>query len=189
MSEKNKNITNKGYRHRLPLSTWLGYLLLLTLLLSSVTYAAYSSSATATATAQVAKYVVELNTSETSHETSYTSSTQNPQSTYTFSVSNFNDDAVCEVKTNYTIKITFPSALPTGTSFTLSKGTSPITGTQSGNTYTYTNTAFSFPANTETTHEYTLTFSVNKTGFQNAYGNDPQTLSGIKIDILSSQAD
>jgi len=175
-----------GGRLRLPLSAWLSYLLIATLLFTGVSFSRFAATASVSDSVTVAGFGIsgaEVTTADT-----ITIDKPNNRLTadYQFQVKNVGSNGkVSDVALSYTIKLVLPKALPTGVTVSCkmtSPSSSTCTVTRSGNTYTITAPA-NLPAGTSTTHAYTLSF----TGGTSLVTSD--TISGITVSVSAVQVD
>lgn len=103
MADIPKQKKEKKQKFHLPLSAWLSYLVIATLLLSSITLARYTTSTTDSNGARVAKFEVSANPDENDGQANkiMLSTTELNTETYAFSVRN-----TSEVVVNYKIIVT-----------------------------------------------------------------------------------
>lgn len=114
-------------------------------------YARYTSTATASDSARVAKY--EITVSSDPNESIALS--EGTPASYRFSVTSGS-----EVTVEYDLVIILPQALPTGIDISLKYGDETKTLTQTGNQYTARNVGTFRPQGG--THEYTLVFTATQ---------------------------
>ena len=173
-------------RLRLPLSAWLSYMLVATLLFSGVSFSKFAATAAMNDSVTVAGFALSGNEVTTANTITLDKTSGQTTADYKFQVKNVNSsNKVSDVTMSYTIKVVLPKALPTGVTVSCNM-TSPYsracTVTQSGTTYTFT-APVNLPAGTSTTHAYTLSF----TGGTNLVTSD--TLNGISVSVSAVQVD
>lgn len=103
---------------RLPLSAYLSYLLIATLLLTGVSFSKYATTGSADDGARVALVMLD---GSGSGETDLSLGDGTASASYEFTIENYNVNGVSEVSLNYTITVTMPEgkALPKGVDVTL----------------------------------------------------------------------
>lgn len=174
-------------RIRLPMSAYLIYLLVATLMFTGASFSSYVTNSEDGDSARVAAFRIHMDGDENGN---LEINCNNPKGTfeaaYDFSVQNYTaDDDVCEVALSYVLKVTLPLEVE-GLELKLQdEDDSTITGTQNGNVYTWQAEDMKFEAGVMDTHAYTLTF--------NAYDVDEQgkqmDLSEIKVAAVVEQVD
>lgn len=176
MNEQYHLQTAKKRKVRLPLSAYLSYLLIATLLFTGVSFSKYATTGSADDSAQVA--LVMLDAGKESDPVDMEIMNGVTQSACQFYVTNGDSEVALE----YTITISLPEALPTGVTMALldAQG-SECTLVNPENTYTYTYTS-TFAAGTEAKHAYALTF----TGDENTVTGN-YTIEGIQISVTAEQ--
>lgn len=92
--KRNSIHVNKGKRFRLPLSAIVSYLLVVTLLLSGVSLARYTASATGSDSARVARFSVSATASADQPSTLTLDSAEGTSGEYAFEVMNDSETAV-----------------------------------------------------------------------------------------------
>lgn len=167
-SSKVKRQANK----RLPLFTYLAYLMVATTVFTGVTFSGYISTTTGSDTAKVAKFDIstaELTTEDLSLDLSATTTTESVS--YSFTVASSS-----EIVAAYTVTVTLPSALPTGVTMTMT----PVALTKVSDTVYTCSSELGFTD----IHTWTLTFS----GSPETVEADT-TLTGIRIGVTAEQID
>lgn len=178
-------VTENAERARLPLSAYLSYLLVATLLFTGVSFSKFASTASGSDSATVARVVI--NGTETTTANTITLDKPNGSTTasYSFSVSNAKNGTVSEVSLSYKIIVNLPDALPTGVTVNLVKSGSTAEHTatisNSNKTYTFSNSSFTFPAGSAATHSYTLNFVGGGSLVES------KILNGITVSVTAEQ--
>lgn len=176
--------SENGGRLRLPLSAWLSYLLIATLLFTGVSFSRFAATASVSDSVTVAGFGIS-GAEVTTADTLSIEMPGSPTTSYIFTVSNVANSKVSQVSMRYKILLTFPQALPDGVSVSLAPTSSPLdpcSFSKSNNTYTFT--AFSdFAAGVSATHSYTLSF----TGDSSL--SEDSLLKGITVKIAAEQID
>lgn len=108
----------KKQKVRLPLSAYLSYLLIATLLLTGVSFSKYATTGSADDGARVALVMLD---GSGSGETDLSLGDGTASASYEFTIENYNVNGVSEVSLNYTVTVTMPEgkALPEGVDVTL----------------------------------------------------------------------
>lgn len=149
--------SKKTVTRHLPLSVWLSYLLVCTLLLTGVSFARYTVTNSGDDTARAAAGQVTVDWTDNTNITLVASSTDEAAENYTFHVSN-NDS---EVAIQYDVVVTVEEPSLEGVTMTLDN-TSCTQYYQDADKAVYEfSGAGIFAANVYNTNEHTLTFADN----------------------------
>lgn len=174
---------------RLPLSAYLSYLLVATLMFTGVSFSKFASTASGSDSARVA-YVVAAATGEGDKNGAINAADDNSAFDYKVTVSNFEDqNRPSEVVMSYTIYIDLPANCPALKFSVLDEAgdvldTKVSTQMEKGQTIAlYNSTSMYLPAGVATTKEHT----VKITGTEDTAGN--HTGIEIKIHVKAEQID
>jgi len=155
LHSREKETAETAEKFRLPLSAYLCYLLVATLLFTGVSFSKFASAAGGSDTARVAKFSVDAAAYEDNTLTMNCKSIINAGAdSYIFTVTSDS-----EVTVSYDVMITLNKALPEGVDMTLVKGDehTPCTLTGSGRSFTAKNVC-TIAAGTKQTDTYKLHF-------------------------------
>lgn len=175
--------TEKKKAVRLPLSAYLSYLLVATLLFTGVSFSKFATSSSGWDSARVAQFSVTTAVADGQKQEldlDLSTAAETKSDHYTFTVKNDS-----EVRVAYTVTVTLPSEtkLPTGVSMTMTmvdgEDSSVMAATESGGVYTY-NSELDFTDS----HQWTLTFIGNPTAV-----TDNMILEGITVAVAAEQID
>lgn len=168
---------------RLPLSAYLSYLLVATLLLTGISFSKFASTGSTDDGARVAVVVVDGGSSDA---TDLALGDGVESAGYSFYITNDNANGlVSEVALSYTISVTVPDGnLPDGVAVTLTydggepyKSEDPVDGV-----YTFAGGA-DFAAGASEQHNYTLTFTVTDESLL----TEDSSFEGIEISVKAEQ--
>ena len=143
---------------RLPLFTYLAYLLVTTTIFTGVTLSGYISRSTATDTAKVAYVIVQASGQTVSSDNIVDAANENDSFQYNLTVSNEKDGKTSEVALNYVIYIDLPDDIPDGLQISVSDTTGGVittNSTQNQNTLTFSSTKI-LPAGVTTMNTHTI---------------------------------
>lgn len=169
----------KKSRKRLPVSAYLGYLLICTLVLTGVSFAKFATTAGGSDSARVAAFVVEA-TGKEKDTLTIDCGAGSTTATYTLTVKNNNaSEKVSEVAISYDVVLALPEDLPNGLTVTLDGNT----GTVSEKKITFANVG-TFAAGTSASKTHKLTVTANP----NVVTNDI-TLDNISVNVIAEQID
>lgn len=155
LHNRERKAAETAEKFRLPLSAYLSYLLVATLLFTGVSFSKFASAAEGSDTASVAKFSVDAAAYEDNTLTMDCKSIINAGAdSYIFTVTSDS-----EVTVSYDVVITLEKALPEGVNMTLEKGAEqiPCTMTDSGKSFTAKNVC-TIAAGTPQTDQYKLHF-------------------------------
>ena len=144
---------------------------------TSTTFAKYVTSVSFSDSARVARFVV--NASSNSSDT-LTIASDAESASYTFTVSNSDSSGTSEVATSYDVTVTFLND-PANLTLALTNGSMNISGTKTGNAYTFKNAGTLQPG-TAQTDKLTLTFT--RTNYTQSV-----SWSGITVSVNATQVD
>jgi signal peptidase I len=134
--------------------------------------------------AKVAAWVVDVQ--DNTQMSSLTSSAANPTIYYSFSVSNYRDDIVCEVSTEYKIVVELPETDPNlKFDIKLIDEDDFLEGTiESGKSYTFNDGKFRFEGGNRKTHNFVL--EISDTSGQIT---EDTVISNVKVSVIANQMD
>lgn len=139
----------------LPLSVWLAYLLVCTLLLTGVSFARYTVTNSGDDTARAAAGQVTVDWADNTNITLAASSTDGAEASYTFSVSNNGS----EVAIQYDVVVTMQEPLPQGVTMKLDGESCTKSDESTGEAVYEFSDVDIFEANGDRTNNHILTFA------------------------------
>jgi len=160
---------------RLPLFMYLAYLLMISLIFSSVSLAKYVSYSSASAAARVAYFNVAASAISTDNLVLDITEEGADAASYSFTVTNSS-----EVLVSDKVTVWLPSALPEGVEMTMTVNGKVMVPAIEGLVYIYTE-----PLNFDDSHTWVLTFSCSN----EAELTEEVTLNGISIKVDAEQID
>lgn len=173
----------KKQKVRLPISAYLSYLLIATLLLTGVSFSKYATTGSADDSARVA--LVMLDGRGTS-ETTLSLGDGTESAIYEFYITNESAGTISEVPLSYTISVVMPNGqeLPDGIGvMLLYDGTHDPESFENG-VYTF-NTGASFAAGVKEQHDYRLVFTIT----DESQITEDTSFTGIEISVKAEQID
>ncbi len=168
-----QHLNKEKKRRYFPTTTLLVYLLIAVTLTTGVSFSRYTSTASGSANARVAKFEISTHAAD-GQRISLADGPDTASGSYVFTVS-----SASEVSVTYDVLVTLPSALPAGVTMTLDDKTATVS--DDGLTYTFPG-AGSFAPNPTGANTHTLTMTASD--FSSATG-----LVGITVKIVASQMD
>lgn len=170
----------------IPLSAYLSYLLIATLLITGVSFSKYATTGGTDDGARVAVVVMDGGSDATSTDLSLGDGVLS--ASYAFYVTNNASERVSEVPLSYTVFVTLPdgATLPDGVTVTLTyeSGTADSPVSSEGGVYTFAGGA-DFEANVSAQHDYTLTFTVTDESLL----TEDSSFTGVQISVKAEQID
>ncbi len=156
--------TPKKRTVKIPLRVYMGYLLILTLVFSAVSFAKFATSGDAVDSARVASFSVSAAVGDDSKSVDFNDAATSFDTTkavvYDINVTNSEDGKVSEVAVGYTIKISLDASVVNPNQLILKLDNTPLSPSGGNGTYTYTYTAAKpMPAGvlTNVTHKLSVT--------------------------------
>ncbi len=169
----------------IPLQVWLCYLLVATMLCTGVTFAKYTSTASGSDSARVAKWGVVVapvadDTTVTINEEN--ESTEDQSRSYEFTVT-----SEAEVSLEYKLEVVFPEALPTGLSIQMDDKDATATSADK-TTFTFAGGTIA-AGDSDKTREHTLTVTAKLgTAADGALAADFLN-KNVTINVIAEQID
>lgn len=170
---------------KIPMHVYVGYLLILTLVFTGVSFAKFATSGDAADTAKVAAFSVTASVGDDNSKTvDFNDAAQKFGTSktveYDINVTNKENGRIAEVAVGYSIVVSFDSEdiVPEALSFSIDGV--PLTPVKDGTLYVCTfEGAAPMPAGTETSVTHKLSVTVNSENILHDYSNIPISISAL----------
>lgn len=173
--------SNKGIGKRM-LVFFCCLLFIVTVLVCGASISLYRSHTEGTSKGTIASFAWSSGATNGSNTLEIDCNTDVNTTTYNFWVKNEKDGKVMEVDAEYSVTVNLSAKLPTGVTMKLDGADGAVSN--SGKTYTFTDSAWAFKAGVDESNEHSLVFTADPSA---VVGNT--TISDIIISVTIEQID